>query len=70
MEKERSLALEEAKEELRELEGLEDSGIETAEEEKPERPARNNYQQRPTTRRQTWKTPRILYFAATGRGIR
>ena len=33
-------------EELKELEGLEDSGIETAEEEKPERPARNNYQQR------------------------
>ena len=33
-------------EELKELEGLEDSGTETAEEEKPERPARNNYQQR------------------------
>ena len=33
-------------EELKELEGLEDSGIETAKEEKPERPARNNYQQR------------------------
>ena len=33
-------------EELKELEGLEDSGIETAEEEKPERPACNNYQQR------------------------
>ena len=33
-------------EELKELEGLEDSGPETAEEEKPERPARNNYQQR------------------------
>ena len=33
-------------EELKELEGLEDSGIETAEEEKPERLARNNYQQR------------------------
>ena len=33
-------------EELKELEGIEDSGIETAEEEKPERPARNNYQQR------------------------
>ena len=33
-------------EELKELEGLEDSGIETAEEEKPERPARNNYKQR------------------------
>ena len=33
-------------EELKEREGLEDSGIETAEEEKPERPARNNYQQR------------------------
>lgn len=33
-------------EELKELEGLEDSGIETAEEEKPERPAHNNYQQR------------------------
>ena len=33
-------------EELKEQEGLEDSGIETAEEEKPERPARNNYQQR------------------------
>lgn len=33
-------------EELKELEGLEDSGTEAAEEEKPERPARNNYQQR------------------------
>lgn len=33
-------------EELKELEGLEDSGTETAEEEKPERLARNNYQQR------------------------
>ena len=33
-------------EELKELEGLEDSGTETAEEEKLERPARNNYQQR------------------------
>ena len=33
-------------EELKDLEGLEDSGTETAEEEKPERPARNNYQQR------------------------
>ena len=33
-------------EELKELEGLEDSGTGTAEEEKPERPARNNYQQR------------------------
>ena len=33
-------------EELKELEGLEDSRTETAEEEKPERPARNNYQQR------------------------
>ena len=33
-------------EELKELEGLEDSGTETAEEEKPERPTRNNYQQR------------------------
>lgn len=33
-------------EELKELEGFEDSGTETAEEEKPERPARNNYQQR------------------------
>ena len=33
-------------EELKELEGLEASGIETPEEEKPERPARNNYQQR------------------------
>lgn len=33
-------------EELKELEGLEDSGTEVAEEEKPERPARNNYQQR------------------------
>ena len=33
-------------EELKELEGLEDSGTETEEEEKPERPARNNYQQR------------------------
>ena len=33
-------------EELKELEGLEDSGTGTAEEEKPERQARNNYQQR------------------------
>ena len=33
-------------EELKELEGLEDSGTETAEEEKPERLARNNYQLR------------------------
>ena len=33
-------------EELKELAGLEDSGTETAEEEKPERLARNNYQQR------------------------
>ena len=40
-------------EELKELEGLEDSGTEAAEEEKPERPARNNYQQRDNQNRGT-----------------